>query len=195
MSARIPRKQPRIILASASPRRRELLAEAGIHFEVIPSPAEEIHDPAIAPGTLCEKNATLKAAAIATHHPGAWIIGADTLVFLEGHPLGKPTSHAEAAAMLAALSGRVHHVRTGVCVIDPTGTPHTFHETTHVTFRELEAEDIRAYHALVNPLDKAGAYGIQEHGDRIIQSIDGPFDNVMGLPIPRLLKLIPQTQD
>jgi len=181
----------RIILASASPRRRELLAQAGIDFEVIPSPAEEIHDPSMPPGALCEENARLKAAAIAKDHPGAWVIGADTLVFLDGQPLGKPADLAEAASMLATLSGRTHEVRTGVCVIDPAGKPHTFHATTAVTFRTLDAEAIRAYHALVNPLDKAGAYGIQEHGERIIESIEGPFDNVMGLPVDPILAYIP----
>jgi septum formation protein len=183
-------QRPRIILASASPRRRELLAQAGIEFDVIPSPAEEIHDPTMAPGALCEENARLKATAIAQHHPGAWVIGADTLVFLDNHPLGKPADLAEAAAMLTTLSGRAHDVRTGVCVIDPAGRADTFHETTRVSFRQLDADAIAAYHALVNPLDKAGAYGIQEHGERIIESIDGPFDNVMGLPMRPLVSRI-----
>ncbi len=178
---------PRIILASSSPRRRELLEKAGLTFEVIPSPVGEIHDPTMAPGALCEENARLKAAAIACKNPGAWVIGADTLVFLGGQPLGKPVDLAEAAAMLAALSGRAHEVRTGVCVIGPDGHTQTFHKTTRVMFRQLDEAAIRAYHALVNPLDKAGAYGIQEHGERIIQSIDGPFDNVMGLPVDPIL--------
>jgi len=177
----------RIILASGSPRRRELLEKAGLAFEVIPSPAEEIHDASMSPGALCEENARLKAAAIARENPGASVIGADTLVFLAGQPLGKPVDLAEATAMLSALSGRTHEVRTGVCVIEPDGHTHTFHETTHVTFRQLDEAAIRAYHALVNPLDKAGAYGIQEHGECIIESIDGPFDNVMGLPVGPLL--------
>lgn len=181
---------PRIILASGSPRRRELLGGTGLTFEVIPSPAEEIHDPMMPPGALCEENARLKASAVAHENPSTWVIGADTLVFLNDHPLGKPADRAEAAAMLAALSGCVHEVRTGVCVIDPSGRETMFHETTRVTFRHLDQAAIREYHALVNPLDKAGAYGIQEHGDRIIERIDGPFDNVMGLPVDRLLALL-----
>jgi len=181
---------PRIILASGSPRRRKLLKKAGLTFEVKPSPAEEIHDSTMAPGQLCEENARIKAAAVAREIPGAWVIGADTLVFLDDHPLGKPADHHEATTMLAALSGRVHDVRTGVCVIKPCGRVTTFHEITRVTFRHLSETDIRAYHALVNPLDKAGAYGIQEHGERIIERIDGPFDNVMGLPVARLLALM-----
>ena len=178
----------RIILASSSPRRRELLAKAGLVFDVIPSPAEEIHDATMKPGDLCETNARLKAAAVACHHPGAWTIGADTLVFLAGHPIGKPADHREAATMLASLSGRTHEVRTGVCIVDPAGREHTFHETSRVTFRTLDEAAIRAYHALVNPLDKAGAYGAQEHGDRIIAHIDGPFDNIMGLPVAPTLR-------
>jgi len=188
-----PHDHPRVILASSSPRRRELLEQAGIRFDVIPSPAEEIHDPAMAPGTLCEENARLKATAVARIHPGAWVIGADTLVFLGEHPLGKPGDHGVAAAMLAALSGKTHEVRTGVCVIAPDGTATTFHETTRVTFRRLDADAIRTYHTLVNPLDKAGAYGIQEHGGRIIESIDGPYDNVMGLPVRRISEMLDAT--
>lgn len=181
----------RIILASGSPRRRDLLAEAGLTFDVVPSPAEEIHDPTMLPGHLCEENAILKAAAVAASRPGAWVIGADTLVFLDGKPLGKPKDLTEAAAMLEGLSARTHDVRTGVCVIDPTGTQKTFHETTRVTFRKLDHEIIRRYHAVVDPLDKAGAYGIQDHGEWIIESIDGPFDNVMGLPVAATLRALP----
>ena len=181
---------PRIILASGSPRRRELLEKAGFALEVIPSPAEEIHDASLPPGELCETNARLKAAAVAANHAGAWVVGADTLVFLGGTPLGKPGDRAAAAAMLAALSGRTHEVRTGVCVVDPAGIARTFHETTRVTFRELDAAAIAAYHELVNPLDKAGAYGIQEHGERIIEKIDGPYDNVMGLPVAAVVACI-----
>ena len=186
-----PPPSRRVILASGSPRRRELLENAGLAIEVIPSPAEEIHDAAMAPGTLCEANARLKAAAVAGAHPGTWVIGADTLVFLDGIPLGKPADRAAAAAMLAALSGRTHDVRTGVCIVDPGGRARTFHETTRVTFRALDAAAIRAYHALVNPLDKAGAYGIQEHGERIIEKIDGPYDNVMGLPVAAVVAALP----
>lgn len=181
----------RIILASASPRRRELLAKTRLRFDVIASPAEEIHDPSMPPGALCEENARLKAAAVAANHSEAWVIGADTLVFLDGHPLGKPRDRAEAAAMLERLSARTHEVRTGVCVVTPTGTRVTFHETTRVTFHPLDAEAIRGYHAVVDPLDKAGAYGIQDYGDWIIKSIEGPFDNVMGLPVAATLRHLP----
>jgi septum formation protein len=175
------------ILASSSPRRRELLAAAGLEFEVVASPAEEIHDAAMDPGELCETNAALKAAAVAETRPDATVIGADTLVFLDGEPLGKPADLAEARRMLRRLSGRAHQVRTGVCVIRPGGARLLFHETTEVVFRELDEAAVETYLTLANPLDKAGAYGIQEHGERIVEGISGSYDNVMGLPVARLL--------
>ena len=181
----------RIILASGSPRRRELLARTGLDFAVVTSPADELHDPSLAPGTLCEVNARLKASAVAASQPHAWVVGADTLVFLDGHPLGKPADLEEAGAMLERLSARTHEVRTGVCVISPSGACETFHETTRVTFRPLDMDLIRHYHAHVDPLDKAGAYGIQDHGEWIIASIDGPFDNVMGLPVAATVSRLP----
>lgn len=180
----------KIILASASPRRSELLSRAGLAFTVVPSPAEEIHDASLDPEHLCEENARLKAAAIAAIHPDSIVIGADTLVFIDNLPLGKPADLTEARAMLRRLSGRTHEVCTGVCVIHPGGLTEVSHETTHVRFRPLDDAEIDAYFALVNPLDKAGAYGIQEHGERIIESIDGPFDNVMGLPVARVLAMV-----
>jgi septum formation protein len=177
-----------LVLASGSPRRAELLAKAGLQFRVVISPAEEIHDPALPPDVLCEENARLKAAAVAREHPDATVIGADTLVFIDGEPLGKPADLAEARAMLRRLSGRTHTVCTGVCVIHPGGVAETFHDLTDVVFRVLDEAAVEAYLALVDPLDKAGAYGIQEHGDRLIETIQGDFDNVMGLPVARLVE-------
>lgn len=184
-----------IVLASASPRRRRLLEKAGLVFEVVVSPAEEIHDAALAPDVLCELNATLKAQAVAAQRPDATVIGADTLVFLAGEPLGKPADLDEAHAMLRRLAGRTHEVRTGVCVIFPGGAREVFHETTEVTFLPLDDEAIRTYFTLVNPLDKAGAYGIQKHGARIIAGINGRFDNVMGLPVQRVLAALGAESD
>lgn len=172
-----------IVLASASPRRRELLERAGVVFEVVVSPAEEIHDASLKPEVLCEYNATLKAEAVAANRPDATVIGSDTLVFIDDEPLGKPADLDEARAMLRRLAGRTHHVCTGVCVIFPGGEKKTFHGSTDVTFLPLDDAEIDAYLALVNPFDKAGAYGIQEHGERIVASIQGSFDNVMGLPV------------
>jgi septum formation protein len=172
-----------IILASASPRRRELLERAGLEFEIMHSPAEEIHDATIPPEELCETNAALKAEAIAAIRPDATVIGADTLVFIDGEPLGKPADLDEARAMLRRLAGRAHKVCTGVCVIFPDGRRELFHDTTEVTFLPLDAAAIDDYLTVANPLDKAGAYGIQEYGERIISGISGSFENVMGLPV------------
>jgi septum formation protein len=177
----------RVILASGSPRRRELLAAAGLSFEVIPSPAEEIHDASLGMEGLCEENARLKAAAVAAHHPEAVVIGADTLVFLEGLPLGKPKDMAEAARMLRSLSGYVHDVCTGVCICGPGGKVTTLHAVTEVVFRKLDEATISEYLAKTSPLDKAGAYGIQDHGEMIVKRIMGSYENVMGLPVDEVL--------
>lgn len=172
-----------IVLASASPRRRELLERAGIAFEVVVSPAEEIHDAQMKPDLLCELNAALKAEAVAELRPDATVIGSDTLVFIDDEPLGKPCDLEEARGMLRRLAGRTHQVCTGVCIIFPGGGTKSFHATTEVDFLPLEDAEIDAYFELVNPFDKAGAYGIQEHGERIISGIRGSYENVMGLPV------------
>ncbi len=179
-----------IILASASPRRRELLERAGVVFEVMHSPAEEIHDASIAPERLCEMNAALKAEAIAALRPDATVIGSDTLVFIDGEPLGKPADLAEARAMLRRLAGRAHFVCTGVCVIFPDGRREVFHDTTEVDFLPLDEAAIGDYLTVSNPLDKAGAYGIQESGERIISGIRGSYENVMGLPVEMVLEAL-----
>lgn len=177
----------KIVLASVSPRRSELLREAGLNFEVVASPAEEIHDASIPLAELCEKNAELKAGAVAKLHPEAVVIGADTLVWIDGEPLGKPRSMEEARAMLRKLSGRAHTVCTGVCVVFPGGEANCFHDLTQVRFRTLDDKVIDDYFSKANPLDKAGAYGIQESGELIVEGIDGNFDNVMGLPVAKVL--------
>ena len=176
-----------IVLASSSPRRRELLEQAGVIFEVVASPAEEIHDPAMKPGHLCEWNATLKAAAVAEIRGESIVIGSDTLVFIDDSPLGKPADLDEAYAMLRRLSGRTHQVCTGVCVIHPSGKRNVFHDTTEVTFLTLDDAAITRYFSQDNPLDKAGAYGIQECGDQIVSEIRGSYENVMGLPVNMVL--------
>ena len=179
-----------IVLASASPRRSQLLARAGVVFEVVVSPAEEIHDASLKPDILCELNAGLKADAVALVRPEATIIGADTLVFIDDLPLGKPLDLDEARAMLRRLSGRTHQVCTGVCVIFPDGRRELFHDTTDVTFRPLDRAAIDDYLAVANPLDKAGAYGIQEYGERIISGISGSYENVMGLPVDMVMEAL-----
>ena len=151
------------------------------------SPAEEIHDATIPLAELCERNAGLKAAAVAVDHPEAVVIGADTLVWIEGEPLGKPRDLAEARAMLHKLGGRSHTVCTGVCAVYPGGRSECFHELTEVRFRPLDDAAITAYFEQTDPLDKAGAYGIQDRGEMIVEGIDGAFDNVMGLPVAKVL--------
>lgn len=179
-----------VILASASPRRRELLERAGLEFEIMHSPAEEIHDASIPPEELCETNAALKAEAVAALRPEATVIGADTLVFIDGEPLGKPADLDEARAMLRRLAGRAHKVCTGVCVMFPDGRREIFHDTTEVTFLPLDDAAIEDYLSVANPLDKAGAYGIQEYGERIIAGISGSFENVMGLPVEMVMRAV-----
>ena len=188
MGARSP--GVKVILASASPRRQGLLQKGGLDFEVVVSPAEEIHDASIPLTELCEQNAELKAVAVASEHRDAMVIGADTLVWLDGEPLGKPGDMAEARAMLRKLSGRAHTVCTGVCVVFPGGGTRRFHDLTEVRFRILDDEAIEAYFRKANPLDKAGAYGIQESGELIVEGINGNFDNVMGVPVAKVLEAL-----
>ena len=183
-------KGMRIVLASSSPRRRELLERAGVVFETAVSPAEELHDASMPPEELCEENAVRKAVAVAPEFPDAVVIGSDTLVFIDGGPLGKPKDLEEARAMLRRLSGRPHFVCTGVCLVLPGGDRKVFHDTTEVDFRELDGETIDRYLSLVNVLDKAGAYGIQEHGELIISGIRGSFENVMGFPVEKVVEAL-----
>lgn len=176
-----------IILASGSPRRRELLAEAGIAFEVIPAGVEEIDDAPLPPEELTAANAQRKARHVAAAHPGRVVLGADTLVFLEGEPLTKPRDLGEAFQMVRRLAGRAHQVCTAValCLAEPA-RERLFHAITEVRFKPLTDDEIRAYHRLIDPLDKAGAYAAQEHGDAIIAGYDGSWTNVVGLPMEGL---------
>ncbi len=176
-----------LILASGSPRRREMLTEAGFDFEVIPSPAEEIHDIDMPLHLLCEANAELKALAIAKDHPESKVIGADTLVYIDETPLGKPKTEDEARKTLKKLSGRTHQVCTGVCIAHGENTQR-FHTITEVVFKELTPAVIDDYMAKVNVMDKAGSYAVQEHGDLIIQEVRGDYNNVVGLPVDQLLE-------
>ena len=181
-----------MILASMSPRRRELLAREGVEFRVVVRDTEEVHDASLPPQELCAINAAAKAAAVAAEFPGDIVIGADTLVFIDGIPLGKPADETEAVAMLQRLQGRTHCVCTAVAVFMPDSSRRDFVETSYVTFRQLSEADIRHYMGLVHVYDKAGAYAIQEHGELIIQSFEGDMDNVIGLPVTRLLQVLTQ---
>lgn len=178
-----------LILASGSPRRRDMLTAAGLEFDIIISPAEEIHDENMPLHTLCETNAELKALAVAVDHPEALVIGADTLVYIDNTPLGKPRDEEDARAMLRRLSGRSQKVCTGVCLARGNES-YCFHVITEVVFKHLTDEIIRDYMSKVDVMDKAGAYAVQEHGDLIIEEVRGDYDNVVGLPVTRLLREI-----
>ncbi len=176
-----------LVLASQSPRRVELMTEAGFVFEIVLPEVEEAHDASLTPEALTVENARRKAVAGAQMRPDALVIGADTLVYVDGIPLGKPKDMEEALQMLRQLSGRAHEVCTGVYLAHSGGAQgRGLHGITHVIFQALSDDQIRAYHAKVNPLDKAGAYGIQECGEMILSNYDGSWTNVMGLPMELL---------
>ncbi len=180
-------QQPRIVLASASPRRVELMQEAGYSFEVIVPDVEEAHDESLSCEDLTIENAKLKALAVAHQRPDAMVIAADTLVYLDQKPLGKPRDMNEAAAMLRMLSGRVHEVCTGVAIVSGSGQSlRCFHVISDVEFKPLTDEVITEYHRRIEPLDKAGAYAIQDESAMIIERISGSWSNVKGLPMERL---------
>ena len=180
---------PPVILASQSPRRRDLLAKAGVPFSIVIRDTEELKDAALPPRELCLHNARAKAEAVFREHPDSTIIGADTLVFLDGLPLGKPQDAEEARTMLRMLSGRTHHVCTAVSIQSPLGMK-DMAVLTEVTFRTLAEEDIRHYMELVDVMDKAGSYAFQEHGEMIISSVRGDTDNVIGLPVGDVMKCL-----
>lgn len=188
IAAGISRQAP-LILASASPRRAELLKQLGAPFEIITSHADEIEDASLGPATVAETNARLKARAVAATHPDRLVLGADTVVALAGRLFGKPRSKEHAAEMLRALAGQTHQVITGVALTGP-GVEECFSAATAVTFRALDSNRIQEYLSKVHVLDKAGAYAIQEHGDLIIESIHGSRANVVGLPLERLGELL-----
>ncbi len=175
---------PRLILASGSPRRKDLLEEAGFSIEVMRPDVDELEDPAIPIRELTVINAQLKGADIAAQHPKAIVISADTLVLLGDVVFGKPADRAEAESMLAQLSGRIHHVFTAVCIqCRHRELVDSFAVATAVRFRDLDSDQRRAYHKLIDPMDKAGAYAAQEEGHRIIEAMEGSRTNVIGLPM------------
>ncbi|HMP83257.1 MAG TPA: Maf family protein [Verrucomicrobiota bacterium] len=178
---------PQFILASASPRRQELLQQLGVEFQVVPSKAEEVFDENLSPVELCQLNAHRKARSVAKKFADALVLGADTLVFLDNGVLGKPSSKAEAQMMISRLQGRTHQVVTGVSLIHQRShRERIFAAITEVRFRPLTDEEIHNYLSRINPLDKAGAYAIQEHGELIVEEISGSFSNVVGLPVEKL---------
>lgn len=180
----------KLILASKSPRRKELLKKLGLDFEIVVSEAEEDlqeGDPVL----LAEKLALKKARLVAAQQPEGLVVGADTVVALEGTILGKPKSKDEAVKMLQLLSGKTHRVITGIALVEaPQGRELVSHEITQVSFRTLEAAEIAAYVNTGEPLDKAGAYGIQGLGGLLVERIEGCYNNVVGLPLTKLYLLL-----
>jgi len=178
---------PELILASASPRRSSLLREMGFNFAVVRSEAPEGASEFLSPAEIAQVNAYRKARQVAKKHPDVLVLAADTVVSLGREHFGKPRSLQEAEAMLIRLQGRTHQVVTGICLLHlRLHRQRLFAETTLVTFRQLQVEQIRQYLARIHPLDKAGGYAIQDEGDEIVKSIQGSFSNVVGLPLERL---------
>jgi len=178
---------PPLILASASPRRTELLRQLNVEFAVVPSDAVEVHHEQLTAREISQINAYRKARRVAKKYPDALVLGADTLVFLDGQLFGKPVNLEEAYLMLERLQGRAHEVVTAICLLHLRNhRQRVFSESTSVTFQPLDAVKIRRYLNRINPLDKAGAYAIQEEGDLLIEKIAGSYTNVVGLPLERL---------
>lgn len=180
-----PIRQARVILASASPRRASLLAQIGVSYEIDPSRIEEVVPPGLAPAGVVEILSRQKAEDVASRRQDAdLVLGADTVVALGDRILGKPKDRAEAIAMLAALQGRWHQVYTGFTLVAPRHDRIvTGHAVTEVKFRSMESFEVEAYVATGEPMDKAGAYGIQELGGLFVSEIRGDYPNVVGLPI------------
>ncbi len=181
---------PRLILASQSPRRRDLLTREGVAFDIHTSDVEELHDASLPPEELCAHNAALKAQDIAQHYPDRIVIGADTLVFIDDMPLGKPQDRQDALAMLQRLQGREHCVCTAVAVCMPGGERRDFVERSYVRFLPRTREQLEHYMGEVHVMDKAGSYALQDKEHLLIESVEGDRDNVIGLPVKRLLRVL-----
>jgi MAF protein/2-amino-4-hydroxy-6-hydroxymethyldihydropteridine diphosphokinase len=185
--ASLPLNLPPLILASASPRRAELLRQLDVEFRVVPSDAAEIHQEQLTAWEVAQINAYRKARAVAKKFPDALVLGADTLVHLDLALFGKPVNREHAEKMLEQLQGRTHHVVTAVCLLHlRSHRQKVFVESSAVTFRPLDARKIGRYLDKVNPLDKAGAYAVQEEGDLIVERVSGSYTNVVGLPLETL---------
>ena len=183
--------QPRFILASGSPRRRQLLREAGYKFEVVSPPVDEVAHSWLTIRELTIWNAARKAAGVSKMSPDAVVLAADTLVAIDGEVLGKPNDLEDAVRILRRLSGRAHEVWTAIR-IDHAARRRSqrFHEMSRVHFRKLDDRAIRNYLAKIDPLDKAGAYAAQGYGTEIIERIDGSYSNVVGLPMEKTVRAL-----
>lgn len=181
-----------MILASRSPRRKELLASCGVEFSIYDAGVKELTaDSGVALEQLPAQNALLKARAVAERFPGELVLGADTMVICDGKVFGKPGSLDESFRMLKMLSGKSHEVITGVALVwKEKNFTEVWNGVSHVRFKKLSGENIEEYISLVNTLDKAGAYAVQEHGELIIDHFDGELENIIGLPLIRLKQLL-----
>ena len=179
----------KIVLASGSPRRRELLTQAGIKYIVDPADIEEITNET-EPAKVVEDLSRQKALAVANAHKGEVVLAADTVVAFNGIILGKPADEDDAYNMLTMLSGMTHQVYTGVTIVDESGKAKTFSECTSVEMYENSPEAIRSYIASGEPMDKAGAYGIQGLGAVLVKGIAGDYNNVVGLPLAKVYRVL-----
>ena len=183
--------EPLLILASESPRRRYLLEQAGLTFTVIPSDLDESAVRCSAPSQLVKTLAEAKAECISKKYPDSWIVGADTIVLMEGKVLGKPASRSEARTMIQQLSGRTHRVLTGYCICCQAKKRRISDvTTTEVLFKKLTDDEIEWYIHTKEPFDKAGAYAIQGLGTFLVKSINGSYTNVVGLPVCEVIEIL-----
>jgi len=183
--------RPRLVLASGSPRRRDLLRDAGYEFEIVGPPVDEVSHGWLTIRELTIWNAAHKAAAVSRISADAIVLAADTMVAIDGEVLGKPRDLEDAARILRRLSGRAHEVWTAVRIVDMTrGKSRSFHEMSQVHFRSLDDQAIRNYLAKIDPLDKAGAYAAQGDGKVIIEKIEGSYSNVVGLPMEKTARVL-----
>jgi septum formation protein len=191
MAGRRSRVVPRFVLASGSPRRRQLLEEAGYEFDVVLPVVAEVSGAWLTIQETTVSNAMRKAVEVTQSAPGAVVLGADTLVALDGRVIGKPADLAGATKILRRLSNRVHEVWTSVFICHAaSGQTHSFQEVSRVRFRKLTNRAIAKYLAKVDPLDKAGAYAAQGHGVEIIERIEGSYSNVVGLPMEETARVL-----
>jgi len=180
-----------LILASRSPRRKDLLSLLGIPFQVVPSSFEDSSVTDVAPHEMVVRYALEKTLDVATRNKNSWVLGADTVVVHKGRVLGKPENREEALHMLLSLSGHTHCVFTGVCLYHvASGYKQTCHEVTEVSFREFSTQEASAYVRTGEPLDKAGAYGAQGRGSALINNVRGSYTSVVGLPLSKVVEML-----
>lgn len=185
----------RLLLASTSPRRAEILGTLGIPFDLAAADVDETVLPGESGRDAAERLARVKATAAASQNPGAWVLAADTLVLIDGAVLGKPRDDAHAAEMLRRLSGREHVVVTAVSLLRDAGPPTATVEESRVRIAPLDEEEIRWYVGTGEPRDKAGAYAVQGLGARFVEAVNGSFSNVMGLPARSVYRLLREAPD